>query len=133
MPRDPADRHLLRLESRHFLTKCEAQMALIRRADALREVARLATISLPYALTDDFAARSAQHDVTRLAEERARELVAEQVLGYLRAEPIAREKIRHGMVESWANLTGPLGHLRPWAQSRLANAEQSRADHGSAT
>ena len=129
MARDPAERHLLRLEARHFATKCDGQMALIRRADALREVARLATIVLPYSLTDDFAARDAQRDVLRTAEERARELVADQILSYLRAEPIAREKIRHGMVESWANLSGPLGHLRPWAMSKLTNAEQSRRDY----
>ena len=126
MARDPVDRSLIRLESRRFITRCEGQGALIRRADTLREVARLCTLALPYALSDDFAARDAQRDVLRAAEERARELVSDQILSYLRAEPIAREKIRHGLVESWGNLTGPLGHLRPWALAKLTNAEQSR-------
>lgn len=129
MARDPADRSLIRLESRRFVTRCEEQVALIRRADALREVARLAIIALPYVLSDDFAARDIQRGVLTAAEDRARELVADQIRSYLRAEPIAREKIKHGMLESWANLTGPLGHLRPWAVSKLSNAEQSRPDH----
>jgi hypothetical protein len=28
------------------------------------------------------------------------------------------------MLDAWANLTGPLAHLRVWAQSRLVAAEQ---------
>lgn len=126
MARDPSERHLIRLESRHFITKCEGQVALIRRADALREVARLATITLPYVLSDDFAARDAQHGVLTAAEDRARELISDQILSYLRAEPIAREKIRHRTMDTWTNLTGPLGHLRPWALAKLTTAEQSR-------
>ncbi|MBU0752483.1 MAG: hypothetical protein KJ787_06185 [Gammaproteobacteria bacterium] len=126
MARDPTERHLIRLESRHFVTKCDGQIALIRRADALREVARLATIALPYLLSDDFAARDAQRSVLTAAEDKARELISDQIHSYLRAEPIAREKIRHRNMDTWANLTGPLAHLRPWAISKLNTAEQSR-------
>lgn len=126
MARDPAERNLIRLESRRFITKCETQIALIRRADALREVSRLTTLALPYVLSDDFAARDAQHSVLAAAEDRARELISDQIHSYLRAEPIAREKIRHHTMDTWANLTGQLGHLRPWALAKLNVAEQSR-------
>lgn len=126
MSRDPADRNLLRLESRRFITKCEAQVASIRRADSLREVARMATMTLPYLLSEDFIARDAQREVLTAAEDRARELISDQILGWLNAEPIAQDKLKHAMFDTWANLTGPIGHLRPWATSKLAVAEQSR-------
>jgi hypothetical protein len=126
MARDPVDRSLLRLEARRFATKCEGQIALIRRADSMREVSRLATIPLPYALNEDFTARDAQRLVQTAAEQRARELVADQVQNWLRAEPIAQDKFKRAMVESWTHLTGPLGHLRPWAVAKLTSAEQSR-------
>lgn len=126
MPRDPIDRNLLRLESRRFATKCEAQVASIRRADTMREVARLAGIMVPATLYDDYASRDAAREVLTAAEDRVRELVHEQILGWLRAEPIAQDKIKKSLLDSWANLTGPVGHLRPWALAKLAAAEQSR-------
>lgn len=126
MPRDPAERNLLRLEGRRFITKCEAQVASIRRADSLREVARMATMTLPYILSEDFMARDAQREVLTAAEDRARELISDQIQGWLNAEPIAQDKLKHAMFDAWANLTGPIGHLRPWAMSKLAVAGQSR-------
>lgn len=123
--RDPIDRNLLRLESRRYVTRCDTQVALIQRADTLREVSRLANIALPYSLTEDQTARDAQRLVVNTAEDRARELISEQIAIFVKAEPIARSKLKSAMVDTWANLTGPLGHLRPWALSRLANAEQS--------
>jgi hypothetical protein len=123
--RDPIDRSLLRLESRRFTTRCDTQIALIQRADTLREVSRLAIISLPFNLVEDFAARDAQRLVVNTAEDRAQELIAEQITNLLKAEPVAHEKLKRAMLDTWANLTGPLGHLRPWAMTRLVNAEQS--------
>ena len=124
MARDPVDRNMLRLESRRFVTKCEAQVALVRRADTLREISRLAQIPLPYSLTEDYGARDAQNQLRNSAEDRARELITDQIGKYIRAEPIAREKFRRLVMDGWSNLTGPLGHLRGWAQSKLLAAEQ---------
>lgn len=123
---DPADQALLRLESRRFATRCETQVALIQRADSLRELGRLATIPLPYRLTEDFPARDAQRHVQQSAEERARELILEQIDHCLRAEPERCELMVGRLNEEWANLTGVLGHLRAWAKGKLAAARQIR-------
>lgn len=123
--RDPVDKNLLRMEGRRFAARCEAQAASIERADSLREVSRLATlITLPYSIAEDFTARDALRAVQSRAEDRARELIQEQILNFARAEHAHREKHKRAMLDSWANLTGPLGHLRTWAQSRLTTAEQ---------
>jgi len=124
MARDPVDRNMIRLESRRYQTKCEAQIALVRRADTLREISRLALLPLPYSLTEDYSTRDAQNSVQTAAEDRARELITDQIANYLRAEPVAREKFRRLVMDGWTNLTGPLGHLRGWAQSKLLAAEQ---------
>lgn len=123
---DPAEQAILRLESRRFATRCEMQAALIQRADNLRELARLATISLPYRLAEDYASRDAQRHVAQAAEARARDLIQEQIDRCLRAEPERREMLQHKLSEEWANLTGVLGHLRPWAQGKLSSAQQVR-------
>ena len=123
---DPADQALLRLESRRFSTRCETQIALVQRADSLRELARLATIPLPYRLAEDFPARDAQRHVAQAAEDRARELILEQIDHCLRAEPERREIMVGRLSEEWANLTGVLGHLRAWAKGKLAAARQIR-------
>ncbi|MDP2792616.1 MAG: hypothetical protein Q8O25_00815 [Sulfurisoma sp.] len=123
--RDPTDRNLLRLEARRFASRCDTQVALIQRADTLREVSRLANMSLPYSLTEDRMAHDARRLALNAAEDRARELISEQIAIFLKAEPVAHDKLKRGMVDTWANLTGPLGHLRPWAISRLATVEQS--------
>lgn len=124
MARDPVDRNIIRLESRRYVTKCETQIALVRRADTLREISRLALLPLPYSLTEDYGSRDAQNSVRTAAEDRARELITDQIANYLRAEPVAREKFRRLVMDGWSNLTGPLGHLRGWAQSKLLAAEQ---------
>jgi hypothetical protein len=125
---DPAEQAALRLEVRRFTSRCEMQGALIQRADALRELCRLATIPLPYRVSEDYACRDAQRRVSQLAEDRARELIHEQLEHYLRAEPDRLESLRSKLVEDWANLTGALGHLRTWAQGKLVAAQQSRRD-----
>jgi hypothetical protein len=59
------------------------------------------------------------------AEDRARELIQDQIQHFVRsAEDDHREKQKRAMLDAWANLTGPLAHLRVWAQSRLVAAEQ---------
>lgn len=123
---DPAEQTLIRLELRRFVTRCDLQEGLIQRADTLREVARLVSISIPYKLSNEYEARDLQRKVTQMAEQRARELIAEQVETFMRGEPDFREKLRGQFREDWANLTGPLGHLRTWAQNRLNIAEQNQ-------
>jgi len=123
--RDPADKNLLRMEGRRFAARCDAQVSSIERADTLREVARLATsLTLPFAISEDYTARDALRLVQTRAEDRARELIQEQLQNYVRAEEILREKQRRAMLDSWANLTSSLAHLRTWAQSKLMAAEQ---------
>lgn len=123
--RDPVDKHMLRMESRRFAARCEAQVSSIERADNLREVARLATMmSLPYVLSSDEPARDALRLLQTRAGDRARELIQEQIQAYARADTSHREKLKRSMHDAWTNLTGPLGHLRAWAQGRLVAAEQ---------
>jgi hypothetical protein len=123
---DPVEQAVLRLEARRFTSRCEMQSALIQRADALRELSRLATIPLPFRLSDDHACREAQRRLNQVAEDRAREIIHEQIEHVLRAEPDRQESLRSKMVEDWANLTGTLNHLRTWAQGKLLAAQQSR-------
>lgn len=123
---DPTEQALIRLEMRRFASRCDTQEGLIRRADTLREVARLANLSVPYKLAAEYEARDHQRRVTITAEDRARELISEQVEALRRGEDEFREKQRLKMREDWANLTGPLAHLRTWANNRLQVAEQNR-------
>jgi hypothetical protein len=123
---DPAEQALIRLELRRFVSRCDAQEGLIQRADSLREIARLITISIPYKLSNEFEARDLQRKVVQMAEQRARELIAEQIETYIRGEPSFRDKMRSKMRDDWGNLTGALGHLRTWAQNRLNVAEQNQ-------
>ena len=113
------------MEGRRFATRCEAQVSSLERADTLREVSRLASsITLPYAISADYTAQDALRLVQTRAEQRARELIQEQIQNFARAEENLREKQKRAMLDSWGNLTGPLGHLRTWAQSKLMVAEQ---------
>jgi len=126
--RDPVDKNLLRMEARRFVARCEGQVSLIERADTLREVSRLATlISLPFALIEDDSARDGLRLVQMRAEDRARELILEQLQTFVRAEDNQREKLKRGMLDAWTNLTGPIGHLRTWAQNKLMAAEQQNS------
>ena len=123
--RDPVDKNMLRMEARRFAARSEAQVSSIERADSLREVSRLmTTIMLPYSLTADDVARDSLRLVQTRAEDRARELIQEQLQNLARADENQREKHKRAMLDAWANLTGPLGHLRSWAQSKLLAAEQ---------
>lgn len=122
---DPTEQALIRLELRRFLARCEQQEATIRRADSLREISRLATLSIPYKISGEYEARDAQRRVLQVAEARARELIDQEIGVYVRAEPSYREKQRLRMMDEWQNLTGPLAHLRSWAQAKLAVAEQN--------
>ena len=125
MTRDPLNRNLVRLESRRFLAKCEAQIALIRTVEHVRDVVRLATLSLPYLLGDDSSAREAQREMLVVADERARELISRHVDHYSRAEPMVRVKYKRQVMDCLTELTGPLAHLRSWAQTKLTNAEMT--------
>ncbi len=123
---DPAERAMIRLELRRFTSRCVMQEGLIRRADSLREVARLTSIHVPYRLSNEIEARDHQCRVTQTAEERAREIITAQVDAFKRSEGDFQEKLRGKMREDWANLTGQLAHLRTWANSRLLVAEQNQ-------
>lgn len=122
---DPTEQALIRLELRRFASRCDQQEGLIRRADSLREVSRLANVAIPYRLTNEYESRDLQRRVLQVAEERAREIIDGQVDVFVRAEESYREKQRGKMREDWSNLTGPLAHLRNWAQNKLNIAEQN--------
>jgi hypothetical protein len=123
--RDPVDKNLLRMEARRFASRCEGQIAAIERADSLREVARLASsMHASYPLSEEPAVRDALRLVQMRAEDRARELILQQLQNYTRVESYLRDKWRRTILESWSSLTGPLAHLRPWAQGRLSVVEQ---------
>lgn len=123
--RDPVDKNMLRMEARRFAARCDGQVSLIERADTLREISRLATlISLPFSLTDDDTARDGLRLVQTRAEDRARELILEQLQNYSRAEKYQHEKLKRSMLDSWTSLTGPLGHLRTWAYNKLQALEE---------
>lgn len=122
---DPVDKNMLRMEARRFAARCDGQISLIERADTLREVSRLATlVALPFALTDDDTARDSLRLVHMRAEDRARELILEQLQNYARAEENQHQKLRRAMLDTWTNLTGPIGHLRTWAQNKLQATER---------
>lgn len=123
---DPTDQALIRLELRRFSARCDGQEGLIRRADSLREISRLATIAAPYRIAGELEIRDIQRRLAQAAEERAREIIQEQIDNYLRAEPDHRLKFKGKMQDDWANLTGILAHLRSWAQNKLNLAEQSQ-------
>lgn len=121
--RDPSERNVIRMQVARFVMQCESQASLIERADSLREVSRVASIPLSYPLSDEQGARDAQRQLQLRAEDRARELILDQIKALERADPSARGGLRHAMQETWANLTGPLGHLRGWALKKLSAAE----------
>lgn len=122
--RDPVDKNMLRMEARRFVARCDIQVSSIERADTLREILRLATmITLPFSIAEDEMARDALRLIQLRAEERSRELIQEQIQNFVRAEENQREKQKRAMLEAWTSLTGPLGHLRTWAQSKLMAAE----------
>lgn len=121
---DPADKVRIRMEVRRFVARCEGQVSLIERADSLREIQRLATVmAVPYLIANDYTASDALRMVQLRAEEKARELIIEDIQAFVRGDEHLRGKLRRAMFDAWTNLTGPLSHLRPWAQSKLAAAE----------
>lgn len=121
---DPAEQAMIRMELRRFASRCDLQEGQLRRADTLREVARLTGIVVPFKLTGEVESRDLQRRVALVAEERARELIMEQVELFGRSEDDFREKLRNRMRDDWANLTGPLAHLRTWANGKLTVVEQ---------
>lgn len=123
---DPTEQALIRLELRRFAARCDTLEGQLRRADTLREVARLAQIAIPYRIAQEIESRDLQWRVQQVAEQRAREIIDEQISVFVRAEPSYREKQRAKMREDWMNLTGVLGHLRNWAQNKLNVAEQNQ-------
>ncbi|HLA34552.1 MAG TPA: hypothetical protein VJ001_06755 [Rhodocyclaceae bacterium] len=124
--RDPVNRRMVQMEARRFATRCDTTIATVERTDSLRELSRLiGSLNLPYSVMDDFTARDALQRVKLKVEDRARELIQEQLQHFVRAEDTQREKMLRTILDSWGNLTGPLSHLRTWAQSRLTVAKQS--------
>ena len=124
---DPADHARIRMEARRFVSRCESQVSLIERADTLREVSRLATlITVPYMIASDYAAHDALRAMQLRAEDKARELITEDIQNFARCDAHMRAKLKRAMFDAWNNLTGPLGHLRSWAQTKLAAAEQEK-------
>jgi hypothetical protein len=124
--RDTADRSMLRMQVQRYVTRCEGQASQIQRADSLREISRLASMPLSYPLSDEPQARDAQRQLQTQAEDRAREIIIDQIKAYERAEESAQSSLLHNMNEAWSNLTGPLGHLRTWATKKLAAANANR-------
>lgn len=107
--------------------RCDTTIATVERTDSLRELSRLiGSLNLPYVIADDFTARDALQRVKLKIEDRARELIQEQLQHFVRAEENQREKMLRTILDSWGNLTGPLSHLRTWAQSRLTVAKQNQ-------
>jgi hypothetical protein len=122
---DPADKALLRMEVRRFVGRCENNEGLVQRADSLRELARQAAMTLPYKIAGEYEARDAQRRLVLLAEDRAKELIGNQIANLYKLDEDHRQGFKGKMIEDWANLTGPLGHLRTWAKAKLNVAEQS--------
>ena len=60
MSRDPIDRNMLRMELRRFQTRCDALEGTIRRADSLRQVARLGSVAIPFLLSEETGALDAR-------------------------------------------------------------------------
>ena len=123
---DPVEQALIRMELRRFAARCDTQGGLIQRADTLREVSRLINMTIPYKIANEHEARDIQRRLVLVAEERARELIAVQIKTFVRAEDDMRRNLRSKMREDWAHLTGLLGHLRNWANSKLTVAEQNQ-------
>ena len=122
---DPAEKALTRLEVRRYVGRCENNEGLVQRADSLRELSRLAAMTIPNKVAGEFEARDAQRRLVMAVEERAKALIGEQIAALLKSEGDRRASQRGKIIEDWANLTGPLGHLRTWAKGKLIQAEQS--------
>ncbi len=122
---DPAEKAMLRLEVRRFVVRCENNEGPLQRADSLREMARLAAITVPYRIANEVETREAQRRLLLAVESRTKELIGGQIAAYVKAGEDHRSGLRSKMVADWGNLTGPLGHLRTWAKGRLTLAEQS--------
>ena len=122
---DPAEKALVRLEVRRFISRCENNEGLVQRADSLRELARLGGVTIPYKITNEVEARNAQRTLLLQVEDRAKELLLEQIAACMKSPDEQRAGLKNKMVEDWANLTGGLSHLRSWAKSKLNQAEQA--------
>lgn len=121
----PADRALMRLEVRRFVNRCENNAGLLQRADSLRELARLASSQVPYKIANEIEARDAERRLLLATEDRAKEVIRNQIGHFLKADADHRVGLKSKMLEEWGNLTGPLAHLRTWAKGKLTLAEQS--------
>ncbi len=122
---DPADKALIRLEVRRFVARCETNEGSVQRADSLRELSRLAAISVPYKIATEMDAREAQRRLLLIIEDRAKELIGAQLANFVKADEDHRAALRSKMIEEWSNLTGPLSHLRTWANGKLTAAGQT--------
>lgn len=125
---DPTQKSLIRMELRRFASRCQSNEGLLQRADSLREVARLATISVPYRISGEHDARDLQRRLQLVAEDRAKELILEQIAAIFKVDANSRSGIRNKVADDWAALTGPLAHLRHWATLKLAAAGQMQQE-----
>ncbi|WIM05987.1 MAG: hypothetical protein OHM77_01465 [Candidatus Nitricoxidivorans perseverans] len=123
-PGDNFDQRLLRLEVRRFVSQCHAQEPLIVRSDTLRDVARWANIFVPYQVAEEYEVRDALERIQDLAETRSKEIILGQIEDCLKAEPEVRASRIRQMTDDWTNLSGPLRHLRVWAQKMLEAKER---------
>ena len=96
----------------------------MQRADSLREIARLASLSMPYKISAEYEAREALRRMTLVAEDRAKELILEQIAAVFKVDADHRGSAQNKLAEEWSSLTGPLGHLRNWAKLKLTAAAQ---------
>lgn len=122
---DPADRAMIRLEVRRFVSRCESSAGLLQRADSLRELSRLASAPMPYKVANEIEARDAERRLLLATEDRAKEVIRDQIGHFLKADADHRIGMKSKMLEEWGRLTGPLAHLRTWAKGKLTLAEQS--------
>lgn len=122
---DPAEKAMIRMEVRRFASRCDGNEGLLQRADSLREIARLAALSIPFRVSNEYEARDAHRRLVQAAEERAKELIADQIAAMVRADEGQQRSLKNRMADDWSNLTGVLGHLRRWATLKLAAADHA--------
>lgn len=121
---DIFDKRLRQLEVRRFVTQCQTQEPLIRRADTLRDVIRWANISAPYQVTEDYAARDALERIQDIAETRVKEIILGMIGDVLKSEPDIRPGRINQMNDDLTALTGSFRHLRAWGQKTLEIKQQ---------
>jgi hypothetical protein len=127
MASSDSDKAAIRLEVRRFASRCDSNESLLQRADSLREVVRLVGLSIPFRISNEYEARDAHRRLVLSAEERAKELIMDQIAALIRADESQRQSVKNRIADDWSNLTGTLGHLRRWAMAKMAGADRPEA------